>query len=141
MPHRKTKKARAPERDYSERSLLDKLAVKPGQRIVVLGIEDGAFLEDLATRVRDLSREVHSSDADMILFVVEDANELARLKTLARAIQKNGAIWVVYPKGRKDIRELEVITSGKAAGLTDNKVCGFSSTHTALRFVIPLANR
>jgi hypothetical protein len=141
MPHKKTEKARAAERDYSERSLLDKLAIRPGQRVAVLGIEDGAFLGDLAARVSDLSREVHNRGADMIFFGVEDVKKLARLKTLARAIQKNGAIWVVYPKGRKDIRELDVINSGKAAGLTDNKVCGFSSTHTALRFVIPLANR
>ena len=60
---------------------------------------------------------------------------------MRKAIVSNGAIWVVYPKGRKDIHELDVIAAGKAAGLVDNKVVGFSVTHTSLRFVIPLANR
>jgi hypothetical protein len=60
---------------------------------------------------------------------------------LRKSIAKTGAIWVAYPKGCQEIRELDVITAGKSAGLTDNKVCSFSPTHTALRFVIPLANR
>jgi hypothetical protein len=48
---------------------------------------------------------------------------------------------VVYPKGQNHIREIDVINAGKSAGLTDNKVCRFSDTHTALRFVIPVSQR
>jgi hypothetical protein len=48
---------------------------------------------------------------------------------------------VVYPRGCKEIRENDVMAAGKSAGLTDNKVARFSDTHTALRFVIPLAKR
>ncbi len=55
--------------------------------------------------------------------------------------QENGATWVVFPKGRKDLREADFIRAGVAAGLVDNKVVRFSDTHTALRFVIPLARR
>jgi hypothetical protein len=71
----------------------------------------------------------------------ENLKALARVRSLVGRIQKNGAIWVVYPKGQKHIREADVIAAGKSAGLTDNKVCRFSDTHTALRFVIPLARR
>lgn len=63
------------------------------------------------------------------------------VKSLAEKIRRNGVIWVVYPTGRTHIREVEVIAAGKAAGFVDNKVCRFSETHTALRFVIPLAKR
>ncbi len=141
MPHKKTNKPRETERDYSHRALLDKLGVKPGQRIVVLGVEDASFLKDLAARVPDFVREKPSKDADLIFLAAEDVKTLARMKPLAGAIQKAGAIWVVYPKGQKHIREVDVIAAGKPAGLTDNKVCRFSDTHTALRFVIPLARR
>jgi hypothetical protein len=48
---------------------------------------------------------------------------------------------VVYPRGQKHIREADVIAAGKDAGLVDNKVCRFSETQTALRYVIPLAKR
>jgi hypothetical protein len=60
---------------------------------------------------------------------------------LEASIKPNGAIWVVYPKGQKHIREIDVMAAGKSAGLTDNKVCRFSETHKALRLVIPLARR
>jgi hypothetical protein len=141
MPHKTAGKPRPPERDYSHRALLDKLGVKPGQRIVVLGVEDSAFLQELAGRVPDSVREKPSKDADLVFLAAEDLKTLARMKSLAGAIQKAGAIWVVYPKGQKHIREVDVIAAGKSASLTDNKVCRFSDTHTALRFVIPLARR
>jgi hypothetical protein len=141
VPHKTTAKSRPPERDYSHRLLLDKLGVKPGQRIYVHGIEDAAFLKDLVERVPDFVRDNPASGADIIILAAEDINVLARLKSLAGAIVKNGAIWVVYPKGQKHIREIDVINAGKSAALTDNKVCRFSETHTALRFVIPLARR
>ncbi len=141
MPHKKTNKPRDPERDYSHRSLLDKLGVKPGQRIAVLGVEDAVFLKDLAERVPDFVREKPPSGADIILLGAENLKALARLKSLVSSIQKAGAIWIVYPKGQTHIREADVMAAGKSAGLTDNKICRFSETHTALRFVIPLARR
>jgi len=134
-------KPRAPERDYSHRLLIDKLGVKPGQRVAVLGVESPEFLADLAARVPEYSRGELLSNADLIFFSAESLSDLNRLKSLIRSIQKAGAIWVVYPKGQPHIRETDVIAAGKLAGLTDNKVCSFSSTHTALRFVIPIAER
>jgi len=141
MPRKASGKPPAPERDYSHRSLLDKLGVKPGQRITVLGVDDAAFLRDLAARAQDFQREAPQTGASLIFFGAENVKDLQRLKTLSRSIQRNGGIWVVYPKGQKHIREADVRAAGKSAGLVDNKVCGFSGTHTALRFVIPLARR
>ena len=134
-------KPRPPERDYSHRALLDKLGVKPEQKIAVLDVEDVQFLKDLAARVSDFARENATTGTDIIFAAAENTKALARLKSLAASLAPTGAIWVVYPKGQKHIREVDVIAAGKAAGLTDNKVCKFSETHTALRFVIPLARR
>jgi len=136
-----TLKRRPPERDYSHRLLIDKLGVKAGQRIAVLGVESAEFLTDLIARVPDYSRGKRVDNADLIFFSAEARGDLSRLESLARSIQRNGAIWVVYPKGQSHIREIDVIQAGKAAGLVDNKVCSFSNTHTALRFVIPIAKR
>lgn len=135
------KRPKAPERDYSDRLLIDKLGVEPGQRVAVLGVESAEFLTDLASRVPDYSRGERIPNAALIFFSAENKSDLGRLKGLARAIAKNGAIWVVYPKGQQHIREVDVISAGKTAGLVDNKVCRFSDTHTALRFVVPLAKR
>jgi hypothetical protein len=141
VPVSKTSKPRPPERDYSHRLLVDKLGVEPGQKIAVLGVESAEFLEGLAARAPDYSRGKTVAGADLIFFSAEAVRDLTALKSLSRSINRNGAIWVVYPKGQTHIREIDVINAGKSAGLTDNKVCSFSSTHTALRFCIPVANR
>lgn len=135
----KTRKTPRPsERDYSHRSLLDKLGVKPEHRLAVIGVADEDFLSQLAARV---SRDQLISDSDLIFYAAEDKKYLQRLKSLLAFLKRNGAIWVIYPKGRQTIREMDVIAAGKAAGLVDNKVVRFSDTHTALRLVIPVAQR
>jgi hypothetical protein len=143
MPHprKSSKKVREPERDYSHRLLIDKLGVKPGQKVAVLGVESAEFLKDLAARAPDYSRGERLPGADLVFFSAESKGDLAQLKSLAKSIHRNGAVWVVYPKGQTHIREIDVIAAGKSAGLTDNKVCSFSPTHTALRFCIPLSMR
>lgn len=112
MPHKKSSKPREPERDYSHRSLFDKLGVKPGQRIGVLGVEDAVFLKDLADRVPDFTLARWPMGADMILLGADNLKALARVKSIASAIQKNGAIWIVYPKGQAHIREADVMAAG-----------------------------
>jgi hypothetical protein len=142
MPRPTSRKPRPPERDYSHRGLLDKLGVKPGQRVAILGIADAGFLQQLAARVGEFSNGRPLAGSDMIFFDAEDKKDLVRFKRLASAIRRDGAVWVVYPRGQaQTISEMDVISAGKAAGLVDNKVCRFSDTHTALRFVIPLASR
>lgn len=145
MPSARTKvqvrKSGEPERDYSHRLLVDKLGVKAGQRIAVLGVESAEFLKDLALRVPQYSRGEQIVDADIIFFSAESLDDLGTVKSLVRSLRKEGAIWIAYPKGQSHLRERDVIAAGKAAGLVDNKVCKFSDTHTALRFVIPVDRR
>ena len=141
MPHKRTKKPREAERDYSHRSLLEKLGVRPGQKILIAGVDDSSFLNDIQPFSPGFAEGKPAADLDMIFFGAEQKKDLALLASLRKAIVRNGAIWVVYPKGRKDIREMDVIATGKAAGLVDAKMAGFSPTHTSLRFVIPFANR
>ena len=141
MPHKKREKPREGEHDYSHRSLLDKLGVKPGQKILILGVDDPAFLNEIQAFSPMFAERKPAADLEIIFFGAEQKKDLGRLAPLRKAIVSNGAIWVIYPKGQKDIREVDVIAAGKNAGLVDNKVVGFSATHTSLRFVIPLANR
>jgi hypothetical protein len=141
MPHKKAQIPPELERDYSHRSLLDKLGVKRGQNILILGVQDGAFLNDIEPFKPEFAERKPATDRDLIFFRAETKKELARLAGLRKSIVKNGAIWVIYPKGRQEIHEADVLAAGKTAGLVDNKVVGFSATHTSLRFVIPLAKR
>jgi hypothetical protein len=121
------------------KSVIEKLGVKPGQKITVLGVTDESFLTDLAAIARYSHRAPPNSDA--IFFAAENLQDLKKVATLYRSLAPSGALWIVYPKGRKEIRETDVIAAGRAAKLKDVKVVGFSTTHTALKFVIPLADR
>ena len=88
MPAKHPSKVRVPERDYSHRTLMDKLGVKPGQRIVVLGVEDAEFLRDLAASVPEYSRGNRINNADLLFFSAEARADLSQLKSLSRLIFK-----------------------------------------------------
>jgi hypothetical protein len=135
--------ARAPrwaERIRNPRTLLDKLGVKPGMRVSVLDVEDGAFDALLTQRDADVAHEPRP-ETDVVFLGVETAVDLTRIAGLRRAIRADGAIWVISPRGRSDLREIDVLEAGRAGGLVDTKVARFSDTRTAHRFVIPKARR
>lgn len=129
------------EKDFSHRSLVDKLGVKRGDRVSLLGVKEEGFLAQLRSAGADLSVGRRRNQSDHVFLAVESTRDLAKIGRLEPSMARNGATWVVFPKGRRDLREADVIGAGLAAGLVDNKVVRFSDTHTALRFVIPLARR
>lgn len=122
------------------KGLLDKLGVRPAQRIVVLRVADERFIAQLRERGADVSTRLRK-DADIIFMGAERLEDLHRLQKLPDYIKRGGAIWTVTPKGKGGIKDTDVIAAGKAAGLVDTKVAAFSPTHTATKFVIPKALR
>jgi hypothetical protein len=112
---------------------LEKLGVKPGLAIAVEGELDAEFLREIG-QVGGVEVAAARAQADLLFFAAQKTADLARISKLKARLKPRGALWVVYPKGVAAIRELEVIEAGRTAGLKDNKVASFSSTHTALRF-------
>ena len=121
------------------KSVMEKIGVREGSKAVVVDMTDQKFLKELKGRAECTNKVVRGSET--IFFGAESATDLKRVPTLARALAPAGALWIVYPKGQTAIREVDVIDAGRKAGLKDVKVVGFSSTHTALKFVIPLTGR
>ena len=122
--------------------LLDKLGVRPGMRVALIDIDDPEIRQLIAERTTDLTEGTPEPDTDVVLFGAETPADLAPLAELATRIRPNGAIWVVSRKGKAaTLRYDDLLAAAKAAGLVDNKVASFSATHTALRFVIPIALR
>ena len=123
-------------------SLLDKLGVKPGMRVAVLGVDDESFLADLATRTTDVARRTPKKGTEIILFGASALSDLARLATLRDYLTPAGAIWVIHTKGKAAaFRDVDVFAAAKKAGLVDVKVAGFSPTHTAEKLVVPVKLR
>ena len=114
-------------------SRLDKLGVKPGMTVVIDGVEDEAFLTELATRVEPVEAE---EGVDLLFLAAEDLADLDRLEDWGGALADKGAVWVVAQKGKgAPLKDVEILEAVRGLGFVDTKVCAFSSTHSALRFV------
>jgi hypothetical protein len=148
-------------------SLLDKLGVKMGMRVMVMGVEveveDEGFLSHLRERTdgvnvgeasssarptsaagragRDDGLELDDGSYDAVFVAVDEPEDLKQLIALKQAIRPSGAVWAVFRKGRRDFNENDVLRGGLAAGLVDVKVVRFSNTHTASKFVIRKTER
>ena len=123
------------------RGRLDKLGIKPGMRVAVVGLDDSEFLAELRERTSDVSTSRPKKDTDAIVVALGKTADLPRLKTLRAAIKKNGMIWTVWTKGRKEFREDDVRAYALSEGLVDVKVMSFSDTLSGLKLVIPVKDR
>ncbi len=121
------------------KTVIEKLGIKPGCRVILQNIHDEKFLNDLRA-VAECSQRT-GKNSNVIFYGAENLAALKKVSALRAALAPAGALWIVYPKGRTEIREVDVLHAGRAAKLTDVKVVGFSATHTALKFVIPVADR
>lgn len=129
------------EKIRNPRGLLDKLGVKPEMTVAVLGIEDDDFMSQLRHRVGEPSCEL-VTEADLVFYEANRIEDLGRLSELRGAIRPAGVVWVVSPKGKAAVlKDVDVMAAAREAGLVDTKVVGFSDTHTALKLVIPRAQR
>jgi hypothetical protein len=117
------------------KSTAEKLGIKPGLAISVRAIADAAFLRDVRANADKFSNTKLLNDSDLVFFGASEAADLGGIAELVPSLATAGALWIVYPKGKQEIKEAHVFAAGKAAGLVDVKVVKFSDTHTALKFV------
>lgn len=115
------------------RTVLDKLGIRAGQRVALRGqVPDPVLAAELS---RGGITGDAQGDADPILLVADGIADLDAVTDLASGLGARSGLWIIYPKGRRDITQDHVFAAGRGAGLVDNKVCAVSPTHTALKFV------
>jgi len=123
------------------KSRIEKLGVKPEARVSLLGDFDAEFLGELSKVTNSVTKDKVTADSEWIFFAADSKDDLGALPKISKPMKGAAALWIVYPKGQKDITENDVLAVGRGAGLKDVKVVGFSPTHTALKFVIPVTKR
>ena len=111
-------------------SRIGKLGVKPGMRVSIVGEMDEDFLAELPAGAGSKKKE-----SDVLFIRIEDLEDLRQVFTLGKYLAPRGAIWAIYPKGQKHLKESDVRTAFREAGFIDIKVAAFSATHTSLKFV------
>ena len=117
----------------STRSRMDKIGVKGGMRVAVMGVDDPTLSAELAGQGALPVSEL--SELDLLFYAADSAEALARVEALVPMLAERGALWIVSRKGKAaTVKDVEVMAAAKAHGLIDNKVVAFSPTHTSLRF-------
>lgn len=129
------------EKIRNPKSLIDKLGVKPDSIVSIVEVQDQSFRTELRERAKECSEDQAKKGSDLVFLGVETLSDLKKLKTLVKAIKKEGAIWTISPKGKSGMKESEIMAAAKEAGLVAVKVARFSETHTANKFVIPVSRR
>ena len=142
--------ARAPKwlaKIRAPKGIVEKLGIKPGARVAMVALDDAELADGLTALGAKVRQGAPRAEVDVVLFGVEAEGDLARVAPLAAKLAKDGALWVVRPKGAKGktgkagVAEGAVRAAGLGVGLVDVKVARYSETHTAAKFVIPLAKR
>jgi hypothetical protein len=123
------------------KSRIEKLGVKSGAKVSLIGEFDAEFLREILALTKSVTKGKAAAGSDHIFFTANRKNDFSRLSRITKTLSGAAALWIVYPKGQKHITENDVLSAGRKAGLKDVKVVGFSTTHTALKFVIPLSGR
>ena len=123
------------------KSRAEKLGVKNAMRVSLVGKFDDTFERELSVATNNVAKGKIAADSELIFVAVESSKGLSDVAKIAKSVKGAAGLWIVYPKGKKEITETDVIGAGRKTGLKDVKVVGFSPTHTALKFVLPLEKR
>jgi hypothetical protein len=123
------------------KGLFEKLDVSPQSRVAVVDITDSLFVTALRERTASVAEGRVPEGAPIIFFGADTRDALRKIQLLRARMVDSGVLWVVRPKGGKDVSEGDVLEAVRAAGLVDTKVVAFSKTHTAHKCVIPVEMR
>lgn len=131
---------------YSGTPLAQKLGLKPGIRAWFDNMPESvrAEIDPEGLRVEELEVATEGLQAAH-LFVTERARLERALEALRTLIERNGFIWVSWPKKASrvptDITEDVIREVALPKGLVDIKVCAVDTVWSALKLVIRKENR
>ena len=131
---------------YSKRSLIDKLGIKSGWRVAMIGAPQNydATLGQLPDGV-DVVAKLAEPIEFIQVFVTEQHDLRARFDQLKAGLLPAGMLWVSWPKRSSgmatDLDENIIREIGLERGLVDVKVCAVDETWSGLKFVYRLIDR
>jgi hypothetical protein len=130
------------ERDYSHRTAVQKLGIKPAQRVEVTGDVGSGLRRDVKQAVgRGL---VRSGELDGAIVLVESEDEAKEALVRYRArLRDTGYLWVITRKRGHEsyLNQMALVPHAKRLGLIDNKTCSIDEDRSGIRFVVPRALR
>ena len=128
--------------DYSHRSIVQKLGIKPDQRVEVAG--------DVGTSLRREVKDVlgrglvRSGELDAAIVLVESVEEGEdAFQRYRPRLKDTGCLWFVTRKRGHDgyVNQMLFVPGAKRRGLIDNKTISIDDQRSGIRFVVPRALR
>jgi len=130
------------EKDYSHRTVTQKLGVKRDERVEVAGDVGSGLRRDLKEAIgRGL---VRSGELDGAIVLVESIEQARGVFAHYRPrLRDTGYLWLITRKRGQDgyLDQMTLVPHGKHAGLIDNKTCSIDEERSGIRFVVPRALR
>jgi hypothetical protein len=131
---------------YSGKSLVDKLGIKPGNRMALIDAppEFPLGLGQLPDDVQVVGGG--GKELDFILFFADRAQTLEqKMPRAIQRLQQAGMLWIAWPKKSSrvptDITEDIVRRIALPLGVVDVKVCAITDVWSGLKLVRRLKNR
>jgi DUF3052 family protein len=130
------------ERDYSHRSIVDKLGVKPDERIEVTGDVGTELRREVKERLgRGLVKSGELDGAIVLVQSLEEGEEI--LRSYRSRLRDTGYMWLITRKRGQDgyVNQMDLVPAAKRALLIDNKTCSIDDSRSGIRFVVPRSLR
>jgi DUF3052 family protein len=130
------------ERDYSHRSSVQKLGVKPDERVEIAGDVGPALRRDVKEKLgRGLVRSGELDGAIVLVESLEEGKEV--LVRYRHRLRDSGYLWILTRKRGHEryLNQMTLVPNAKRIGLIDNKTCSIDEDRSAIRFVVPRALR
>jgi hypothetical protein len=128
--------------DYSHRSVVQKLGVKPNDRVEVVGDVGSGLRRDVKEAIgRGLVRSGELDGAIVMVDTMEDAERV--FESYRPRLRDTGYLWLITPKRGQEgyVNQMLLVPGGKQRGLIDNKTCSIDEVRSGIRFVVPRALR
>ena len=131
---------------YSHRTLVEKLGIRPEDKIAIIGAPAGyrKTLGPLPPAVRNTGP--NTTNLDVVQLFVRDRKALEDpIRDLRKRIKPTGMIWVSWPKQASgvpsDLTEDVIRTVAIETELVDVKVAAIDETWSGLKLVIRVKDR
>ncbi len=115
-------------------SPLEALGAKEGDAVAVVGLPD-AWVYRLLRRRRLRATDAVPTRLDLLVVGISDEQSLVTIGGLVPYLRPGGALWVVYPRGPREIDTEAVAKAGRAFDLKGELELHVSSRHSALKLV------
>ena len=128
--------------DYSHRSAVQKLGVKPEERVEVAGDVGPRLRRDVKEAIgRGLVKAGELDGAIVSVDSLEHAGQV--LDEYRPRLRDTGYLWLITRKRGHEsyINQMLLVPGAKERGLIDNKTCSIDDERSGIRFVVPRSLR